>query len=281
MPSNEYLGTFVMRELGLNLKLIQSVIVRTQDTPYAVIEVPARQIFSLATELGVAVRRYYVSDAKLEERYQATAIAKDKLVAAKLPDRGSVMSGDFGEILTALLQAAGEYPTNVLDPKKWRLKQDRTKAAPYSDVVQFMLPQWPIATANDRLVCAEVKTKSTPGTFAPITAAIGDAKKDRGGRLAKTLVWLRERAMDTDLGTVSIAQLSRFIDAVDYPPASREFRAVAVICSTLIDAELRDIEVPATDECALIVISVPDLKRNYEELFEAVISSIRDDEDQA
>lgn len=263
-----------MHELGVDIGLLRSTFVTKQTTPYTVVEVPEVQVALLASLLGVAVRRCYVTDAKLEERHHATSIAVNQLIEAKIPDRGSVMAGDFGEILSALFQAAGEYPNDVLDPKKWRLKQDRTKPAPYSDVVQFILPEWPDASANDRLLCAEVKTKSTSGAFAPITAAIKDSKKDQGGRLIKTLVWLRERAMDSDLGTVSIQQLDRFIDAVDHPIARHEFKAVAVICSNLVDKEIKDLDVPLLDTGALVVISVPNLKQNYEALFDAVAVSV-------
>lgn len=263
-----------MHELGLDLEVLGAAFTVVQSTPYVVIEVPVERAKTLAAELGTAVRRFYVSDPRLEERSLATAVTKKEFVEAKIPDRGSVMAGDFGEILTAIFQGTEIYPQELLDPKKWRLKQDRTKPAPHSDVVQFVLPSWPDPSEADQILCTEVKTKSTKGTWTPIEAAIADSKKDQAGRLAKTLVWLRERALDSDLGTVSIDHLNRFIQAVDHPPASRVFRAVAVICSSLLDAETKDLKVLPSDECALIVISVPDLKSNYEELYDAVVSSV-------
>lgn len=259
-----------MRELGLDLAAIRPMFVTVQEIPYALFEVPAGRAEQIANELAVPVRRYYVSDAVLETRHAKTAIPKRRLVQAKLPDRGPVMSGDFGELLAAIFQAAQEYPTEVVDPKKLRLKQDRRHPAPYSDVVQFILPHWPSSSAEDRLLCAEVKTKATNGQSTPITSAMADSKKDRDGRLVKTLAWLRERAMHEDLGTATIEQIERFIKATDHPPAAREFRAFAVICSSLIEAETAGFAPPPAAECALFVISVPDMKRNYEALYEAV-----------
>jgi len=62
------------------------------------------------------------------------------------------------------------------------------------------------------------------------------------------------------------------VKATDYPPAIREFRAVAVISSELLEKELADITAPETTECTLVVISVPDLKANYEGLYELLLA---------
>ncbi|WP_155980905.1 hypothetical protein [Nocardia sp. CNY236] len=160
-----------------------------------------------------------------------------------------------------------------MDPKKWRLKVERTKAAPKADVVQFVLPEWPTPSARDRVLCAEVKTKATKGSFTPIQNAIEGSAMDRAGRLVKTLLWLQERAILGDLGTVTLDQINRFVDATDYPPAHREFRAVAVICANLVAAETASVTVPAADECALIVITVPDLKSTYQAVFDAIVET--------
>lgn len=114
------------------------------------------------------------------------------------------MSGDFGEILVYLYQAAKEHPVEAIGPKKWRLKQDRTKPSPHSDVVHYVLPSWPTPSAQDVILCAEVKTKATAGKTAPIKEAIEGCENDRTGRLARTLVWLRERALTEDLGDIEL-----------------------------------------------------------------------------
>lgn len=263
-----------MRELELDFEVLGASFALVQTTPYVLIEVSSEHAEALATDLGTAVRRCYVADEKMRARNREASIAMSDFVRTKIPDLGSVMAGDFGEIITALFQAAEAYPQEILDPKKWRLKQDRTKPAPHSDVVQFVLPHWPTSSGSDRLLCSEVKTKSTKAKSDPIGSAIVDSKKDREGRLAKTLIWLRERALDTDLGTVSIAQLNRFIEAVDHPPAERQFRAVAVICSDLVQPEIQDVQTPPPSECALVVISFADLKDNYEELYKSVVASV-------
>ena len=143
--------------------------------------------------------------------------------------------------------------------------------------MQLHLPHWPVPTDDDSVICAEVKTKSTNGHSTPVVSAIKDSRKDRESRLAKTLVWLKERAIVDDLGTVQYAHIDRFVKATDHPPATYEFRAVAVISSELVGQETADLTVPEKSECTLVVISVPDLKANYESLYRALLENSQTD----
>lgn len=262
-----------MQELEVEFGAFAQVFSSSRSAPFAVIEIDTEQAGAFADRLSVPLRRCYISDATLRTRVEETSVSARSIVGSKLPDRGSTMAGDFGEILTALFHAAREHPGVVLDPKKWQLKQDRTKPAPGSDVVQMILPHWPLASADDRIICAEVKTKSTSGASMPIASAIADSAKDSSRRFVKTLNWLKERALDTGFSTVSIEQLDRFIHPIDHPEATREFRAVAVICASLVADELVGVVAPPADERALIVISVPDLKENYERVYDAALAT--------
>lgn len=262
-----------MIELGVDVPALLEWFPHEQDVPYIFIRVSVEHAATWADILGVPLRRCYVTDAALEENAQRTGRPISEIVAAKLPDPGSTMAGDFGEILTYLYQAVHEHPNAVTGPKKWRLKQDRTKPAPYSDVVSFVVPSWPQSSENDLLMCTEVKTKSTNGDSSPITAAIADCEKDRTSRLAKTLVWLRERALGEDLGSTTIEHLERFINANDHPPAKKRFRAVAIICSSLVDNELVDAPDELPTDHSVVVISVPDIKELYEAVFNAARAS--------
>jgi hypothetical protein len=263
-----------VNDLGLDVEQLVPWFRRDQDEPFVRVHVPENCAAAWADELGVPVRRCYLTDAVLEEQAERTGNTKSAILAAKLPDRGSVMAGDFGEILVFLYHAAQEHPAAVIGPKKWRLKQDRTKPAPYSDVVHFLVPTWPDPSDSDCLVCSEVKTKSTAGSSTPVASAIADSEKDRTSRLAKTLVWLRERALTEELGTVSIDHLERFIDATDHPPAEKRFHAVAVVCESLVDDEVAEAPETMPTDYAVIVIAVPDLKRRYEGVFDAVHATV-------
>ena len=248
-----------------------------QEAPYVLVRVEAAHANAWTQALGVAVRQCYITDELLEERATATGLSRSDILAAKLPDAGSTMSGDFGEILVYFYQTAKEHPNQTFGPKKWRLKQDRTKPAPYSDVVHFYLPQWPTPTANDVILCSEVKSKATAGAFNPIAKAIEDCSKDRTSRLANTLVWLRERAMIETLGDVQIAHLNRFINAIDYPEARKRFRAVAVVCANLLDGELPNAPQAASPDYTVVIISVPQLQQTYTAMFDAVRATVTDD----
>lgn len=141
--------------------------------------------------------------------------------------------------------------------------------APYSDVVHLVLPTWPSPSTGDALLCSEVKTKSTDGASEPIKSAIEDCEKDRTTRLAKTLLWLRDRAITGSAEGASIAQLNRFIEAAGLPAAEKKFQAVSVVCESLVDGELADIPAQASSEFTVVVVAVPDLKNTYTAVFNA------------
>jgi hypothetical protein len=188
------------------------------------------------------------------------------------------MAGDFGEILVLIHLANEAAPSVAYGPLKWRLKQDRTKPAPHSDVIVFVLPDWPRSSGGDVLHCAEVKTKATDGRSEPILDALRDSAKDRTSRLARTLVWLRERALLEDLAGAELPMVERFINASDHPPADRQFHAVAVLTKTVEVTELANVPTTLPGETTLRVLVVPDMKSAYEAVFEAAsISTVETD----
>lgn len=270
-----------MNELGLDISNFLHLFPHEIELPYAVVRISDEQVNGLAVTIRDAVRRCYLSDELLQDRVKALEVElggtaefrQAQIIGAKLPNPGSTMSGDFGEILTYIYQAARAHPQIAFGAKKWRFKQDRTKPAPLSDVVQFILPTWPRPSTEDVILCAEVKAKATDGTSSPIEKAIEDCAKDRTSRLLRTLLWLKERAIGEDLGTVKLAHLERFISANDHPSAQKRFRAVAVVCSSLVEEELSEAPTEPSQEYTLVVICVPNLHRVYTAVYEAVRSS--------
>ena len=263
-----------MIELGLTLETVLPWFTNGTETSYTRVSVPAIHSATWPAILADAVRRAYIADAKLEQLATANNMSQSEVLSSKLPNPGSVMSGDFGEIV-AYIYLAGIQGGVIIGPKRWRLKADRTKSAPFSDIVQFTLASWPIPSDADAVVCAEVKAKATGGAFDPIADAIEGMEKDRTSRLARTLVWLRERAIADDIGAVTIPQLERFIHATGHPPYNRHFNAIAVICTSLVHGILDGFTPPTLpDNCALIVMDVPDLYHTYSAVFEAVQTSV-------
>ena len=162
-------------ELGLEIGTVQPWFVVEQTQHYTSVVAPPEHVQTWDDLLADAVRRCYIADDQLAARAAESNTTQGEILAATLPDAGAVMSGDFGEIIGYIYLAAREQNVPSVGPKKWRLKQDRTKPAPYSDVIQFVMPNWPQASADDRLICGEVKAKATAGAFRPIDDEIGRA----------------------------------------------------------------------------------------------------------
>jgi len=264
----------VMDELGFDFANAVGWFPHDQDQPYVLVKVSTQSVTQLIAAMGVPLRRCYITDAALAQAAVQHGVSQADVLRTKLPDPGSTMSGDFGEVIGYFYQASKELPASAIGAKKWRLKQDRTKPVPKSDVVHFVMPNRPHASAGDTILCSEVKAKATAGSTTPIADAITDCKKDRVSRLASTLVWLRERAMTEDLGDVDMALLNRFIDAVDSPPVAKRYRAVAVVCDTLLNDELAAAPNDASAEFTLVVIAVPNLRTTYMAVFAAAIASV-------
>lgn len=257
----------LMDELGFDFNNSISWFQHEQEHPFTIVRLTSAQVEQLKTEMIAPLRRCYITDELLTQSAGNCGLTQSEVLAARLPDPGSTMAGDFGEILCYFYQSTKELPGFAIGAKKWRLKQDRTKPAPKSDVVHFLMPNRPIPSAQDAILCAEVKLKSTNGASTPIASSIADCTKDRTSRLAETLVWLRERAITESLGDVDIRLLDRFINLVDNPPVSKRYRAVAVICEALVDSELETAPTSSSPDFSLLVIAVPNLKQTYEEVF--------------
>lgn len=211
----------------------------------------------------------YITKKQIKSRVEATGLTPSEILANKLPDPGNVMSGDFGEIFTLYyLKSETKAPVKLI--KKWRYKQDRKKAAPHSDVILLHRESEEKATPQDFVICAEVKQKSTKSTFCPISDALEGFHSDKTGRLARTLTWLKEKAIDGE-NSGQIQFIKRFTDAeglsVEY---SKQFKAVAVIDRSLLDAEvIKKIDLPDQDESfEVLVFGIDELKKLYEKIFQ-------------
>lgn len=264
-----------MESLGIDFAEFLAGFSREDHDSLVVLTLAPDQAATWASNLTSPIRRCYITDEALEAAIARTGRSRSEIITSKLPSPGSVMSGDFGEFIAAFYLASREEVARVRDPIKWRYKNDASKPAPYSDVVQFVLPSWPVESSQDKIVCAEVKAKATKGGPRPIEEAIKGSEKDRNGRLAKTLVWLKALALDPGLAGVEVALVERFIRAIDHPDYVREFVGVAIVSSELTAEEIggpdKDIE-----GIGLIVIAVPELKTTYTKVFERVATSADD-----
>jgi hypothetical protein len=208
----------------------------------------------------------YITEQQIVDRRTATGMAASEIVANKLPDPGSVMSGDFGEILT-LFFLSTERPEATRRIKKWRYKQDRQKSAPLSDVIILHRENVTAPSANDFVICAESKQKATESTFDPISKALEGYVSDNTGRLARTLTWLREKAIDSET-TTDIEYITRFTHAtaVSY---KKHYKAIAIVDRAMLDDEItRAITLPEQNESfEVIVLGVDRLYEMYNSVY--------------
>jgi len=222
-------------------------------------------------------RKCYITDQKIEEllsRHNGNISAK-KIIQSKIPDPGSVMAGDFGEI-TAYFILKGKYlPIKLFGPKKWRWKNDRNKALLFTDVIMFDRNDTP--SEKDLVVLAEVKTKSTKRTKNPIQQAIEGVQKDYVSRFARTLIWLKDIYTSVAPNAARIEYLDRFINSQEdkYGKYTKHFKAVAIIDSSFLDNDLEenieDLEIE--DDFEVIVISIDDLKTAYESTYKTMLQT--------
>lgn len=76
---------------------------------------------------------------------------------------------------------ASERSERVNKIRKWQFKQDRTKAAPHSDVVILHRKYADRPSKDDFVICAESKVKSTQSPFCPIEKSIEGYNSDKTG----------------------------------------------------------------------------------------------------
>lgn len=231
----------------------------------------------LQSFMSAIIPSCYISSEDLETQKNNTGLSAEEIIANKMPDPGSVMAGDFGEILT-LYFLSGESTDPIKRVKKWRFKQDRTKAAPHTDVVLLFRADATCATVDDYVLCAEAKLKSTRSAFSPIENSIKGYESDKTGRLARTLVWLKEKAIDHE-NAESIDFVKRFTDESLNTSFRKRFRAVAVIERDYLDSELvKELNLPPqSDDFEVIVLGVNSLKDTYEYCFANTVNEIPDE----
>lgn len=100
-----------MDELGLLPADVLPWFNQERNGHFILVGMEATDAQGLAKAIDAAVRRCYLTDDALEARARETGRSKSEILAAKLPDPGPTMSGDFGEILVYLYHASREHPT--------------------------------------------------------------------------------------------------------------------------------------------------------------------------
>ncbi|MDX4005598.1 hypothetical protein QYP00_02480 [Pseudomonas aeruginosa] len=116
-----------MDDLGFDFSNAVPWFPHEQEQPYVLVRMTAQQVALLEKAMAEPLRRCYITDEVLQAAADRHGLTLSDVLAGKLPDAGATMAGDFGEVLGYFYQSAMEYPGNAIGPKKWRLKQDRTR----------------------------------------------------------------------------------------------------------------------------------------------------------
>jgi len=220
-------------------------------------------------------RQCYITDKFLDEKAKENNLTKQEFITKYiLPSEGNIKSGDFGEMLSYFFVTENYtlkgFP--LFAPRKWQWKEDRDKAAPFSDVVGFYCEDEKAPSENDFIVCVESKMKATKSVKHRIQEAIDGANKDRLTRLAKTLIWLEGKyAKDGNLS------MRKFIERYSKPVGKKTYHKYYK-AFTIIDKEFENAEISKSisnaDNIAIIVVTMEELKKIYECNLKRIIESV-------
>lgn len=208
------------------------------------------KVGSFVQDCLIPFREAYIAGDKLNHIVSKFPVTRKEAISKRLPRKGSVMSGDFGEILSFYLACQIWSPTVNVMPMKWRFKDSKKDASKYTDVILFELHDADNPSVDDAMFTYEVKTCATglgDGTYkvhvkpsyknykdgkqeCTIIEAVFDANKDAVERAAETIPYLLTRCEDEDLYDMH-KQIYRFRRA-EKTTYKKEYNAVAIVDST-------------------------------------------------
>lgn len=184
----------------------------------------------------IPFREAYISEEKLSHIVSRFPTTRKDAISRRLPRKGKVMSGDFGEILSFYLACQTWVPTANVLPMKWRFRDSKKDASKYTDIILFKLKDADNPSVDDAMFTFEVKTCATGlgnGVYTihkrpsyinykdgklecTILEAVFDANKDAVERAAETIPYLLTRCEDEDLYDL-YKQIYRFRKAEKQP----------------------------------------------------------------
>ncbi|WP_141529482.1 Hachiman antiphage defense system protein HamA [Bacillus sp. AFS001701] len=225
-------------------------------------------------KLPLHFRKCYITDEDLINSVNELSLHySDLLKDYYLPNPGNVMSGEFGEILSYFILNEYYLPILLNGPRKWLWKDDRNQAVQKTDVMLFHKEDSP--SKKDLLVSAEIKAKATKNKqYDPVYNAVEGAYDDYLRRLGVSLNWLKAKYVKAR-NLSEIKDLERFLDPVTYGEYTKHFKAIVVIDTELIEAELvRERELKEFNaDFEIIFISINNLKSAYESTYEKILVS--------
>lgn len=238
-------------------------------------------------------REAYISESKLTAIVNDYQTKREDEIKAQLPDKGEVMSGDFGEILSFYLACQLWSPTVNVFPMKWRFKDKKKAPSHYTDIMLFELqdPSNPSAASiNDTMYSYEVKTRATKLGNQPykthvrkafktykdgrpestILEAVFYANKDAVERAAETIPYLELRCKEEGYKEL-YHQVHRFSDAVT-TTYRKEHNAVAIVDSDMLTEQMSrmpgDLIAQHPNVKNVYCLPIKELKALYEKVYD-------------
>jgi hypothetical protein len=243
----------------------------------------SNDLIDLHKLLPVPFRRCFVTDEKLKSLLQNNneyQNSEDLLSNIYIPDKPNIKAGDFGEMFGFFFlidKYDKKYGKKLFGPQKWQYKDEKNKSAPKTDIVLFHFNDKPCA--DDLIVSAEVKVKSSDSRVDVIESAIKGAEKDYISRLAETLVWLRAKSIKNNTPE-RIEVLNRFIKSTEekYGKYKKHIKAVVLVDSSFTEEELKKerTNIDIGDDFKILVLEFENLKNIYEFVYEQILKSYKD-----
>lgn len=245
---------------------------------------------SFVADCLVPFREAYIANDDVDRISNDFSKTREDVIQRRLPEKGKVMSGDFGEILTFYLASQIWSPSANVLPMKWRFKDKKTAASNYTDIMLFELKDESNPSVDDALYTYEVKTRATnlPSEVYPthkkkafvtykdgklectFIEAVVDANKDAVERAAETIPYLLTRCEDLGL-TELHAKINRFSNPVN-KTYRKEYNAVAVIDSSTLSEQMNrlpaDLLSSHPNVGRVFCVPMDNLKEIYEKIYE-------------
>ncbi|TGL59511.1 hypothetical protein [Leptospira sarikeiensis] len=244
---------------------------RTDEADYILYSLKNNKHGELVKSIFKHFRTFYIGDVELKDKANLNQITPTEFLREYiLPDKGSIMSGDFGEICSFLIasEKSKKEKKPVYGPLKWRWK-DKNKASLHTDCILFYRKNFKTASTEDFLISIESKMKATPSKKKHrIQDAIDGAADDKLFRLALTLKWL-ERMYAKEGNIKEKLRLERFQNPAKYGGYDIRNKAYAFIDERFLkEEESKAIE--NNHNIIVIVFSIEKLKEAYEQTFESI-----------
>lgn len=233
-------------------------------------------------ECIVPFREAYIKEAKLVEIVKVFGTTRKHEIEERIPKTADVKAGDFGEILTYYLAREIWCQDANICPMKWRLKDKKDAASPFTDVLIFR-SDVNGANPNDELFSFEAKVRATApsGNYdnkigykagkakCAFIDAIIDADKDRVSRAAESINYLLTRCKDLGL-TVEYKQIIRFAEPYNNVTYKKQYSAVVIVDSKYTARQLAKLPVDLLvnyPNIRVYFVPIKDLKVLYENVF--------------